>query len=187
MRKFGYSEKKAKFIERSHLKLYKVYYAYVDSMLDRAETTGFVRLAFGLKLRTPKIKAGVLGGVSKNDIEQERRSAGNALFQSYGLLTLRAFSSFMRKVWNHKDYYNQIFPVITIYDSIYLDIPNDLDCLYWVNKHLIEAMDNIDGCPELEHTDVSLGAELEVMSSWDKPVKILNRSSKEVIYETLNK
>ena len=188
MKKFGYSEAKAKFIERSHLTLYKVYYAYVDSKLDQAETTGFVRLAFGLKLRTPTIKAGVLGGADKSDVEQEGRSAGNALFQSYGMLTLRAFSTFMREVWSHKDYSTTIFPIITIYDSIYLDIPNDLECLDWVNRHLITAMENISGCPELEHPEVKLGAELEVcISSWAETITLPNNSSKEEIYQLLNK
>ena len=188
MKKFGYSEAKAKFIEKSHLNLYNVYYSYVDSKLDQAETTGFVRLAFGLKLRTPTIKAGVLGGADKSDIEQERRSAGNALFQSYGMLTLRAFSTFMREVWNHKEYCVKVFPVITIYDSIYLDIPNDLECVDWVNKHLISAMENIDGCPELDHPQVKLGAELEVcITSWADTITLPNKASQEAIHNLLNK
>jgi len=188
MRQFGFTEKKAKFIENSHKAMYKDYYSYVDSKLDEAETTGYVVLAFGLRLRTPLMKAGLKGGVAKYQIEQERRSAGNALFQSYSMLTMRAFSSFMRRVWSHSEYSADIRPVVTIYDSIYLDIPNDLDCLKWVNDNLIECMQDISGCTELDHPIVKLSSELEVYTpSWNSATVLPNYSSHDEIYDKLNK
>ena len=186
MRKFGFSKKKAKFIEKSHKTLFKEYYQYISDRLDEAQVTGFVRLAYGLKLRTPVIKAGIKGGASKQAIEQERRSAGNALFQSYGLMTMRAFSKFMEMVRNHKEYYYQVRPIITIYDSIYLDIPNDIDCLHWCNENLIKCMRDITGCPELSHPIISLESDLEVFyPSWSDPISLSNGLSKQEILDKL--
>ena len=184
MNQFGFSEKKSKFIENSHKKLYKGYYKYVDSQLDQAKIDGYVTLAFGLKLRTPYIAD---PKAPKFKVEQERRSAGNALFQSYGMMTLRAFSRFMDRVWNHKEYRTQVFPVVTIYDSLYIDIPNDIDCLHWCNENLIECMKLMDGCPELVHPEISLGADLEVLyPSWNDKKTIPNNASKELILDLLN-
>jgi DNA polymerase-1 len=188
MRKFGFTEDKAKFIETSHKAMYKDYYDYVNAELDKAESLGYVRLAFGLRLRTPLIKAGLKGGVPKYQIEQERRSAGNALFQSYSMLTMRAFSSFMRRVWSHKEYFSEVRPVVTIYDSIYLDVPNDLLCVKWVNDNLIECMQDISGCTELSHPIVKLSSELEVYTpSWNNAIVLPNCLSHKQIYSKLNK
>jgi DNA polymerase-1 len=181
-KKFGFTKVKGKFIEKAHKELYNVYYKYVSDQLDKAETLGYVTLAFGLRLRTPMIHKGIKGGVPQYKIEQERRSAGNALFQSYGLLTIRAFSSFMRRVWNHVYYYDKVFAVVTIYDSIYVDLPNDLECLKWVNDNLIDCMKDISGCPELEHPIVKLNSDLELYyPSWADSTKIPNNSSEEEI------
>jgi DNA polymerase-1 len=184
MKNLGFTEKKAKFIEKSHKELYKVYYSHVDNRLNKAKTDGYVTLAFGLRLRTPLLTDKDAPEYKK---EQENRSAGNAMFQSYGLITLRSFARFMERVWNHKEYYYQILPVVTIYDSIYLDVPNDIDCLHWVNENLIECMKSMDGCEELEHPKIALGADLEVLfPSWAHKYSIPNKASKEEILDILS-
>jgi len=183
MKNLGFSEKKAKFIEKAHKEKYKVYYDYVEDKLEKAKEIGYVQLAFGLRLRTPLLSD---NNAPEHKVEKEIRSAGNALFQSYSLLTTRAFSRFMRRVWNHPEYATQILPVVTIYDSIYLDIPNDIECLYWVNENLIECMKMMDGCEELVHSDIALGADLEVLyQSFNTKVAIPNNTSIEDIINIL--
>jgi DNA polymerase-1 len=179
MKKFGFSEEKAKFIEESHKNLYKVYYDYINRQIEKARIKGYVTLAFGLRLRTPRL---VAREVPKFALKSEQRSAGNALFQSYSLLTTRAFSRFMRRVWKHPLYCDKVFAIVTIYDSIYVDIPNDLDCLKWVNDNLIECMKDISDCPELQHDTVKLGSELELYyPSWANPITIPNNASMQQI------
>ena len=188
MHQFGYSEEKAKFIYDSHRELYKTYYEYVDAQLDKGKLKGYITLAFGLRLKTPKLEMGRTAGVPQYVLEQEARSAGNAIFQSYGMMTLRALSTFMRRVWVHKEYSSKIILVSTIYDSIYLDVPNELEVVHWVNKNLVECMKDTSGIEELNHKEIAIGAELEIMiGSWAKPLKLKNNISKQAIRETIAK
>jgi DNA polymerase-1 len=188
MNKFGYSEEKAKFICDAHRKLYKAYYDYIDKELDKAKLKGYVTLAFGLRLRTPKLVLGTTSGVPKYELESEERSTGNALFQSYGLMTLRALSDFMRRVWSHPEFSSDIILVSTVYDSIYLDVPNDLEIVHWVNVNLVECMKNTSHIEELEHVDIPIGAELEIMiGSWASPLKLKNGISENDILETVKR
>ena len=180
MRKFGFSEKKAKFIEESHKALYAAYYAYVATKLKEGAYDGFLTLAFGLRLRIPKLALGVKGGVPKYQVEQEERSAGNALFQSYGLITLKALAKIMDEVWLHPEYFDRIVPITTIYDSLYFEMDNDLDQLTWMNKVVVRNMLDITGVPELEHPKISLGADVEVLyPDWSSPIRIPNNATAE--------
>ena len=65
-------------------------------------------------------------------------------------------------------------------------IPNDIDCLHWVNENLIECMKDTTGVTELNHKTISLGANLEVYyPSWMTATELENNMSKECILEKL--
>lgn len=57
---FGFSEEKAKQIEKAYHDLYKVSDDWVKSHLKDAENKGYVTCAFGLKVRTPLLNACVM-------------------------------------------------------------------------------------------------------------------------------
>ena len=187
MRKFGFTEKKAKFIEQSHKELFTFYYKYVEDKLFEAKSTGYLTLAFGLRLRTVKLNIGRSGGVPQYQLEQEERSAGNALFQSYGLITLNALANIMNEVWEHKEYFDRIVPVTTIYDSLYFEMDNDLAQLAWFNEVVVRHMLDITQVPELEHDIISLGADVEVLyPDWATKIKIPNNGTEKEILACIN-
>lgn len=157
----GFPEDVAKQIEKNYHELYQVSDQWVQKKLDEAAKTGFVEVAFGLRVRTPLL-AQTMRGRTKvpYEAEAEGRTAGNALGQSYGLLTNRACNEFMQKVWD-SPYCNDIKPVAMIHDAIYLMFKNDIDVVEWVNKELIKSMEWQE-LPEIQHDSVKIGAALDI-------------------------
>ena len=84
----------AKQIEKSFRELYKVSEEFNAHNKRVMETNGYVKCAFGLKLRTPIVSQCVLGN-SKTPYEadKEARSANNAITQSWGMLLNRAMNA----------------------------------------------------------------------------------------------
>lgn len=174
---FGFSTPEAKnLFDRFH-ELYAVYDKYVRTKLDEAGKLGYAELAFGLRLRTPLLKASVLNSSTVlHAVHKDEKSVGNALGQSYGLLNTRAANEFMQRVWA-SDYRYDIRPCAQIHDAQYYLIRNRADCLHWVNTNLIQCMQWCD-LPELQHPQIKLGAELEVyFPSWADPIRIPNNAT----------
>ena len=61
MKNCGFSEEMAKNIENNFKELYKASIEYVNNKLEEASETGFVEVAFGLRLRTHAIKKAIWG------------------------------------------------------------------------------------------------------------------------------
>lgn len=188
MKNCGFSEEEAKTIEANYHELYKESDEWVKEKLAKACEDGFVELAFGLKLRTPLLKQSILGSRSTlHQAEAEARTAGNALSgQSYGLLNNRAAVAFMKRVWASK-WRTSIQPVALIHDAIYLLIDDDIECLEWVNKTLIEEM-SWQELPEIAHDTVKLGAELDVFyPSWENEITLPNNATQQEIKDVIQK
>ena len=180
MKNCGFSEEESKRIEANYHKLYVESDEWVRLKLEEACKTGYVQLAFGLRLRTPLLHKSILGNSSTlYQAEKEARTAGNALSgQSYGLLNNRAVIAFMKKVWASK-WRLDIKPVALIHDAIYLVIKDDIECLKWVNDNLITEMEWQD-LPELRHDNVKLKANLEVFyKGWHQPIELPNYVSQQ--------
>ena len=129
MKNCGFDEKTAKNIETQYHDLYSVSDQWTADRLSEAERNGFVELAFGLKLRTPLIQQTLLNKrVTPKLAQAEARTAGNALIQSYGLLTNRASNAFMQKVWNSQ-FKQDIKQVAQIHDAAYF-LVRDLTCVW---------------------------------------------------------
>lgn len=177
MNNCGFPEEEARGIEDNFKDLYKVSIQWVQDKLDEASQTGYVELAFGLRLRTPLLAKVIRG--SRNvpyQAEAEGRTAGNALGQSYGLLNNRAMMEFMQRVRCSK-YRNDIKPCAMIHDAIYLVIRNRVDVVHWVNENLIDCMQWQD-LPDIRHDKVKLGAELDVFwPTWASPMTLPNGTS----------
>ena len=188
MRTRGFSEEKSKFIEKSHKELYKVYYDYIANKINQTKETGYTTLAFGLRLRSPVLKASSTTDIPNYIIEQEERSVGNALFQSYGLMTLNALVNIMKDVWEHPVYFDRIVPITTIYDSIYLELDNDLEMLTWINKTITKHMLNIDDLPELKHDQIAISADVEVLyPDWSSQIPLPNNATEEEVQACIEK
>ena len=91
MKSAGLSAEVAKQVENNYHEFYKVSDAWIKNILDGAHIDGYVTGAFGLRIRTPIL---AMTRISHTKMPYaaiaERRSAGNAVTQSYGLLNNRA-------------------------------------------------------------------------------------------------
>ena len=130
-----------------------------------------------LRVRTPLLEKTIRGGKNTPyEAQAEGRTAGNALGQSWCMLTLRAANEFMERVWA-SEYKLRIKPCAQIHDSIYLLIDNNTEVLHWVNENLIQCMQWQDH-PLIDHPTVKLGANLEVYHQhWAQPITLANNSS----------
>ena len=168
-------------IEANYHDLYSVSDKYVADKLEEASNTGYVEVAFGLRLRTPLLSRTIIGNkATPYEAEAEGRTAGNALGQSYGLLNNRAANEFMRRVWA-SPWRLLIKPVAMIHDAIYLLIKDDIKVVEWVNNNLIECMEWQE-LPELRHDTVKLGAELSIFwPDWSSEIVLSNKSTQKEI------
>lgn len=182
---FGLTEVIAKKIEANYHEMYAISDQWVMDRLEEASKTGYVELAFGLRLRTPLLTNVVFNSSSMPfQAHQEMKTAGNALGQSYGLLNSYSANLFMQRVWASKFKYD-ILPCMQVHDSQYYMVRNTLECLKWVNDNLIECMEWNQLAP-IQHPTVSVGATLELYhKTWAEKISIPNRSSIAQIRKTI--
>jgi DNA polymerase-1 len=179
MQKCGFSEEEAKRIEKAYHELYKESDNWVADKIKLASQNGYVTCAFGLKVRTPLLYQ-VLRGTSKTpfEAEAEGRTAGNALGQSWCLLTNRAGNEFNSKV-RESPYRLDILPVAQIHDAQYFLIRNTPDVVLWANENLVKAVQWQDD-PAIYHDQVKLGGEFSVFyPDWAHELVIPNKCTKE--------
>jgi DNA polymerase-1 len=165
---------KAKAIEAAYHELYRVSDQWVADKLDEAARTGFVTVAFGLKVRTPLLKQ-VIRKTSRTpyEAEAEGRSAGNALGQSWCLLNTRASIEFMSKVRASR-FQLMIRPCAHIHDAQYFIIKDDIAAIAYTNKHLVKAAFWQEH-PDIAHDEVKLGGELSIFyPSWADEIAVPN-------------
>ena len=187
MEQCGFSKEKAQSIEANYHKLYTVSDQWVSDKLDQASKVGYVTVAFGLRVRTPLLHQVIRGNkATPFEAEAEGRTAGNALGQSYGLLNTRAASAFMKKVRAHPEYRLMIRPCAQIHDAQYYLIPDNINCLFWMNKHLVEEVKWQDD-PAIYHPEVKLGGELSIFyPSWAEELSLPNNLNHEIFQDKLN-
>ena len=174
MANYGFTEEFAKALEASYQKLYKVSIDWVNAKLTQASKDGYVTLAFGLRLRTPKLQQVVYGNKrTPSSAAAEGRSAGNGLGQSWCLLNSRACSEFMEGV-RKSEFRLDIRPCAHIHDAQYYLIRDDLAAVTYTNQNLVKAVQWQDD-PEIYHDEVKLGGELSVFyPTWKEEISIPN-------------
>lgn len=175
MDKMGWPLSKALLISTRYHEMYIVSDQWVQAKLDEAGKTGYVTVAFGLRVRTPLLKQVIRGTrVTPYEAEAEGRTAGNALGQSWGLLNNRAVTEFMRKVRAHPVYRYWVRPCAQIHDANYYILKDDPELIVWVNHHLSEAVKWQDH-PDIWHDEVKLGGELDLFyPSWAENLTLPN-------------
>lgn len=115
MKIFGFTKEEALNIEAKYHELYKESDEWVAERMKEAAKRGYTEVAFGLRVRTPVMHQCILGlRNTPKEAEAEKRTAGNALGQSWGLLNTRAGVEFNEIVRNSK-YKHLIKPVAQIH------------------------------------------------------------------------
>ena len=128
---------------------------------EKLAKQGYEEVAFGLRVRCPKMHQSLMGiKATPKEAEAEKRTAGNAIGQSFGLLTNRAGIEFNTLVRNSKYRYS-VKPIIMIHDALYYLIRDNIDTVLWVNKHLSEAVKWQEE-PQIKHDKVHLSGELSI-------------------------
>lgn len=183
----GFAEDDAKSIVQNYDTLYQESAAFTAAKVEQSCIDGYVKIAFGLKLRTPLLKKSVLGNrYTTNEAKAEARTVGNALSQSYGLLNNRAAVAFMKIVWKSK-HRLKIMPVALIHDAIYLIIDDDLETIEFANKHLTKEMEWQE-LPEIAHDKVKLGSDLDLFyPDWSHGITLKRTASKSEICDVVDK
>lgn len=187
MKNCGFSETEAKAIETKYHELYKVSDEWVAAKIQEATQRGYVEVAFGLRLRTPILALTDLGkSYTPYQAQQEARTAGNALGQSYCMLNNRAAIEFMQRVYA-SPYKLDIKIICLIHDAIYLMIRDNIDVVSWVNKNLTECMAWQD-LPDIQHPTVKIGSALDIFyPSWANSIGIPINASNDEIMEICKK
>ena len=183
----GWEPEKAKRIEANYHKMYVVSDNWVQDKLQQASKDGYVTVAFGLRVRTPLLSQVIFNGPKMPyEAAAEGRTAGNALGQSYCMLTMRSMADFMKKVWASK-YRYQILPVALIHDANYLLIKDDAEVVEWANRELIASM-QWQELPEIQHPTVKLGAQLDVFwPYWSNTITLPNDITRQEIIDICEK
>ena len=187
MKNCGLHEEKAKMIEKRYHDLYQESDKWVQDRLTEASQTGYVEVAFGLRVRTPLLHQ-VIRGLKRTpyEAEAEGRTAGNALGQSWCLLNSRAASEFMGKVRTSK-YRLDIRPCAHIHDAQYYLIRDNIDTILYTNKHLVKAVQWQED-PLIQHDEVKLGGELSIFyPDWSKELTIPNEVSEQQLLSLVQK
>jgi DNA polymerase-1 len=183
----GFTEVEAKEIEANYHKFYVVSDKWVQDKLKEAAKTGYVTVAFGLRVRTPLL-AQVIRGNSKtpHQAEAEARSAGNALGQSWCLLTNRASAEFMEKVRSGK-YRLDIKMCAHIHDAMYIMVRDDMDTILYANKHIRKAAQWQDH-PDIWHDKVHLDGALSIFwPNWSHEIELPEEADENALLETVRK
>jgi DNA polymerase I len=181
----GFDEATAKKIDANFDQLYKVSIDWVQAKLNQAGKDGYITAAFGLRIRTPLL-AQVVRGNSRtpHEAEAEGRSAGNALGQSWCLLTNRASAEFMGKM-RSGPYQLDIRPCAHIHDAQYMMVRDDADTLLYVNEHLVQAVQWQEH-PDIQHPEVRLGGTLSVFwPNWSYDIEIPNGADESALKAAL--
>lgn len=181
MKNCGFSLEKALLIEERYRELYAVSIAWVAEKLDRACEDGYVTVAFGLRVRTPKL-AQVVRGNSRTprEAEAEGRTAGNALGQSWCLLNSRAGSEFMGTV-RKSTHRLSIRPCAQIHDAQYFLIRDDIEALQFANDKLVKAVQWQEH-PDITHPQVKLSGKLGIFyPNWVSEITLPNGATAEEI------
>ena len=117
---------KAQDIFESYHKLYSGLGDYAKRNEKFALVNGYVELAFGLKIQTPRINSKD-GGIKSAEV----RSASNAATQSYGMLMNRAFIELDNRL-EYSKYQEDIIVINTIHDAVYYLVKNDPEVIQWL-------------------------------------------------------
>jgi len=160
----GVSKERAEEIVSSYHALHSGITDYYNIKTTEAEEDGYYSIENGLRLKAP----GLLS-LDQVVVEKTMRSATNALFQGFGMLTVESMNKFQQQI-EDADMHFRVQMINTIHDAVYLYVEDDADTIKWVNDTLMPTM-----CTEfVDGQDIPLEAELDIGYSWLQQVTIAN-------------
>lgn len=163
---------------RYHTDLYPGVAEYARKVVLEARKNLEVKIGTdGLYLRCPDIKSTdscVVGAVE--------RSVVNATIQYYDMLTIRGLSRFQLEI-EKQGFIGKVIPHGTIYDSIYMEVEDNVETIKWVNDTLIPILIE----DYMEDQTVKLKANLDIGPSWSVHHELPNGASISEIMEVINK
>lgn len=183
----GMSQEDAIAIERNYHELYSTSNEWLQAKLDSAAETGYVEVAYGLRVFCSAISKSILDSKhTPKVVSKHIRTIGNALCQSYGQITVDAGLRFLERVYEN-NLQDRVSLSMTIHDALYpIWDADDAALTKWVNDNLIECMEDLTELPELM-SDIPLVADLEYFSpSWAKCKTLPKFGSLTEIVEALN-
>lgn len=179
----GFSKQQSSHIFEAFREEYAESFVYQDRRIEEAARQGYMRLAFGLKLRCPMLhrSPNERSRYAFKQVAAEKRTLGNAMGQSYGMLNDRAVIEFMGNVWK-SEHRLSIALMIVIHDASYYLIKDDIKVVKFVNDNLIYAMQWQED-PAIAHDEVRIGGELDIcMDSWADPLTVPNYATESEIF-----
>lgn len=188
IKNLGFKREDAKRIYDRYHELYHVSDEWVNGQLESAEKYGYVTCAFGLRVRTPRVRQTILGTkVTPQEAEAEKRTAANALGQSWCLLTTRAGIEVNEEIRKHRLYKTLASPCGQIHDCQYFLLKDDVHLLLWLHERLLHAVEWQED-PMIAHPDVHLGGELSLYwPSWADEISIPNHADEKTTLELIHK
>jgi DNA polymerase-1 len=160
-------------ISDTYDKLYSGLAEFSASNERLAKQHGYIELAFGLQLKTPRINAKDSGVQSA-----EARSSSNAATQSYGMLMNRAFIEFQQRI-ERDGMRNDVRICNTIHDALYCLVREKPEVVKWVNDNLIECMEWQED-PKLQSA-IKIGAEVDFGYDWAHQYTLKNNKDLEYV------
>jgi DNA polymerase-1 len=186
VKNLGFSREEAESIEARYHRLYEVSNTHAAYVNLQASRNGYTELAFGLRLRTPVLKSTVMNVKNLPALAAaEGRTINNAESQSYGMLLNRALIELDQRL-RRDNLTSEILMANCIHDAAYFIVKKDPEVVYWLNQNLIEVMSWQED-PAIKSTEVLLGAELDIGTTWANGNTIPNDASIEYITEFLEK
>lgn len=183
MNNCGFDEATAKTIEKNYHDLYRESDIWVNSKIEQATKDGYVLVAFDLKIRTPLLKNANLRLLNYAQ-QEEKRTVGNALGQSWGLLNNRAMNAVLNRI-DAAGLSEKVYPVAAIHDACYYMIKNDAQFLYEFNKIVVEEASWQDDIAIYDE-QVKLSGELDLFyPDWANGKTIPNAESCEEMCKVL--
>ena len=176
----GFTPEEAKNIYEGYCKLYAKTIEWTKKHLELAKINGYVEVAFGLKVRTPILKAKPDSSLAA----AEGRTAGNALGQSWGLLNDRALNEVITKV-DELGLTTSILPVGKVHDCGYYLVKNDIALIEILNKLCVQAA-KWQEHPVIADDDVHLSGQLDLFHpSWATPITLPEECDENCLIETV--
>jgi len=171
----GVSKERAEEIVASYHKLHSGVTDYYSKKTSEAEDSGYYTIENGLRLKAPGLQS-----LDETVVEKTIRSATNALFQGFGMLTVESMNRFQKQIEDaNMDLKVQM--VNTIHDAIYLYIEDNAKTIKWVNDVLMDIM-----CKDfIKDQDIPLEAELDIGYSWIQQITIANEEVVDAITAVL--
>lgn len=167
-------------IYENYHKAYEQSLKWKEEHFKKAMEVGYVTVAFGLRLRTPLL----LNAKEPltNLQEAEKRTAGNALGQGWGMLNSRAMNRVMKQV-DELGLSEDVLPVALIHDATYYLVRNDINVLLKLNE-LVVKESYWNNHPDIYHPEVGLGGQLDIFyPDWSTPLTLPEDCTKEQLIE----